>query len=127
MVGQGRIAVLRKKFNCAVTPLTAADVIQVFDLAPGTLVLCTGLRCTVAEGAAATIDMGDEVDPNGFIAAANVNLATTDAIGAGAFAIQTTGGKYYAAADTLDIIPSATLGLASFEVWAVVVLTGDPA
>ena len=138
MSGQGRVCLLRKKFDCAVDTLTAAEVIEVFDIPKDTFVLAVGVRCETAEGATATIDIGDETNADGFIDGADMNSASTNAssnnVTAGgtnaAFGVSvetTGGGKYYTDADTIDILVNNTMDAAAFTVWALVAYCGDPA
>jgi hypothetical protein len=100
------------------TALAAADVLEVIPLAAGTLVLEAGYEVTTAEGATCTIMIGDGTDPDGWVAAANLNTLAS-AASTGAYTNTTV---YYAATDTIDI----TLGhdatdAAVVRIWAVIV------
>lgn len=83
-----------------------------------TLVLAVVTECVVPEGAAAVVDVGDGVDPDGWDIDVNVNSAAGGILGDGAFSAQTAGGKLYTAADTIDITPDADLDTAVIRVTA---------
>jgi len=73
-----------------------------------------------AAGTTATVDVGDEADPNGWVAAANVN-GTANALavpGAAAAyrALTTAQGVLYDGIKDLRVTPSATLSAAVFDV-----------
>ena len=95
--------------------VASADVVQALKIPAGAVVTSVRTRVLTAEGGAVTLDVGDEVDPNGWVAATNGNAAANVLIGAGAFAAN---GKQYDAADTLDLIPSADLDAAKVHVSA---------
>lgn len=82
----------------------SADVIQFYNVGEGTFITRVSCMIVVAEGGAANIDIGDGDAVNGFDDAVDINAAAkvitrsleaTDAYGIG---------KYYSAADTLDIV-----------------------
>ena len=95
--------VLTGEFDSARRNLVAADVIELIDVPAGTLVKNVFYEVLVGE-AAQTLDIGDGVDPDGYVAVAAVATAGSSGIGAGALA----GGKYYSAADTIDLAVPAT-------------------
>ena len=88
----------------------SADVLQLINIPAETFVHRVKYKVETVEGGTLTFDIGDETDPNGFIAAANGN-----ALGSGANVLALTegtpnvvtgysNGKYYSAADTLDMV-----------------------
>ena len=89
--------------------VASGDVVNAIKLPAGAVVTEVRIEVDTAEGGAVTLDVGDAVDPNGWVAAANGNSAAGVLIGAGAFA---TNGKRYAVEDTIDLIPSADLDTA---------------
>jgi hypothetical protein len=108
--------------------LDADDVLEVLQIPAKTLVLAVGLDVTKAEGATLTMDVGDGSDVDGWLDGVNANTAASYAsavalaegtpntlVGYGA-------GKYYAAADTIDVIPkNAGIDVAVMRIWAVCV------
>lgn len=113
---------LEREVNCATQNLANGDVAQVIDIPAGSLVRSVMVEVSTAEGGAATIDVGDGSDANGFLAAVDVNatgdtamaLALTE--GAPNTVTGYSAGKYYAAADTIDVTAGAALDTAVFTV-----------
>lgn len=93
----------------------------------GTLVERVGYTVITPEGGTAAGTLGDGVDPDGYIAAVNLNAAAgTKAISTLALTTGTpntvtgyTAGKFYTAADTIDFIPGNDLDNAVVEFWAI--------
>ena len=83
------------------TALTSADVLEVIRVPANTLVTNVALNVTTAEGGTLTIDVGDGDDPDGYLDGVNANAAAAyiPVDGTAAFAQ----GKYYTAADTIDV------------------------
>lgn len=83
----------------------AADILQLINVPAKTRVLSVAYNVDVVEGAVQTFDLGDGADPDGYADGFDGNdLAgggDSDEIVAGFPAP----GKYYAAADTIDLIP----------------------
>jgi len=95
--------------------LTATDILQVLPVAAGTLVLAVGVDVTKAEGAAATIDVGDGTSATRYLSNTSINAVanTVSALSAP---------QFYAAADTIDItIDNAATDLAVIRLWALIV------
>jgi len=89
---------------------SAADVLQLINIPAETFVHRVKYKVETVEGATLTFDIGDETDVDGFIDGANGN-----ALGSGVNALALTegtpntvtgfsNGKYYSAADTLDLL-----------------------
>jgi hypothetical protein len=108
------------------TALTSADVIEAIPLPAKSLVLRVGLDVTTAEGGTLTIDVGDGTDPDGFLDGVNANtvasycsaLALTEA--APNTVTGYSNGKYYSAADTLDVVIVNAADVAVMRLWALV-------
>ena len=83
------------------TALAATDVLEVIKVPANTLVTNVALNVTTAEGGTLTIDVGDGDDPDGYLDGVNANAtaAYIPVDGTAAFAQ----GKYYTAADTIDV------------------------
>lgn len=99
--------VLTGVFDASLRNLAAADVVTIIDIPAGTVVEGVCYEVVNAD-ATQTMDIGDGVDPNGWVAVADVGTAGNSGIGAGALAVAVGLGKYYAAADTIDIAVPAT-------------------
>ena len=109
----GEILVAENALDFSATNVAGSDVVQAVKIPAGAIVLDVWLRVGTVEDSTATLDIGDATDPNGWDAAVDAEaLALT--IGDGAYA----GGKYYSAADTIDIVPSAGLDTAVVQVFA---------
>jgi hypothetical protein len=106
----------RVDFSVSGNAAAASDVVQLLDVPLGFLCLGCSVRVITAEGIADTATIGDGDDPNGYIASVDLNalgethssLALTEAAPP-TFddAYMGAGGKYYAAADTIDAVVSA--------------------
>jgi hypothetical protein len=88
--------------------LDATDVAELLAIPAGTLVLAVFATVLTAEGGTQAIEVGDGADPDGWVVSFDANGAvgltkSTMTATAGAFALQTTGGKHYESADTIDI------------------------
>ena len=90
------------------------------------MVLAVGLDVTTVEGGTLTIDVGDGTDPDGFLDGVNGNAAasySTSLVLAEAAPNTVTGysnGKYYSAADTIDVKTVNAADTAVMRLWAVV-------
>lgn len=108
------------------TALTSADVIEAIPLPAKSLVLRVGLDVTTAEGGTLTIDVGDGTDPDGFLDGVDANTAasycSTLVLAEGAPNTITgySNGKYYSAADTLDLKIVNAADVAVMRLWALV-------
>jgi len=121
-------AIAAARVAASATALAATDVLEVLPVPAGTHVLSVGYEVTTAEGAVATMDVGDGADPNGYLDAVNLNSAgsgvMTLALTEGAPNTVTgySAGKYYAAADTIDIsLDHNSIDTAVVRLWAVFV------
>jgi hypothetical protein len=115
----GKITLLERTLNFAeiaayragagLTALASADVYEVFSIPAKTLVIRAGYDVTGAEGATATAHLGDGSDADGFLVSVNLN-----SVGSGVSSLALTegapntitgysNGKYYSAADTIDV------------------------
>lgn len=96
------------------TNAATSDVVQALKIPAGALVKNVWCECITAEGATATVNIGDGSDVDGWDATVNANSAAGIINGDGAFA----GGKRYASADTIDVIPTADLDTAKLLIVA---------
>ena len=102
----------------------ASDVIELLNIPKNTFVMCAGIIPTVADGAVLTGDLGDATNPDGFVDGVDLNSTTpVMTLAADGFGVTTVLGKFYPAADTLDLtlatIGAQTSHLAEFTVWAI--------
>jgi hypothetical protein len=89
--------------------MTGSDVYQIFKVAAGFTPTRFIVNVATAEGSAATLDIGDGGSSTRFETDADLNATGTTGSAPDAYTI-------YTAADTIDIIPSATLNAAIFTV-----------
>jgi len=111
--GAGRLFVLENTVDIddlvANSAFVSADVIQAIPVSDGMRVMGTELEMVTPsdDGTGVTADIGDGDDPNGFDAAVDLKgvagTITATAIGTDAYGAS---GKRYAAADTIDVIPT---------------------
>lgn len=107
--------------------LASGDVVEIMPVPAKTLVLRVGYDVTTAEGATATFDLGDGSDTDGYL-----NDISLNSVASGAMALTLaeaapntvagyTNGKYYSAADTIDILLNNDgINAAKVRVWALV-------
>jgi hypothetical protein len=107
--------------------LASGDVIEAMPLPAKSFVLAVGYDVTTAEGASATFDLGDGSDADGYL-----NDISLNSVASGAMALALaeaapntvagySNGKYYAAADTIDVtLNSASVDAATVRIWALV-------
>lgn len=127
----GRSAVVERYFDMAeiaaqrsaagLAAIGAADVLEAIDVPANTFVLAAGINVLKAEGAAATADLGDGAGAANYLSNVDLNVVAASAsLVVTAYSVAVGGGKYYAAADTIDVvIDSASVDVAQFLVWAV--------
>jgi hypothetical protein len=107
--------------------LASGDVIEAIPLPAKSFVLAVGYDVTTAEGASATFDLGDGSDTDGYL-----NDISLNSVASGAMALALaeaapntvagySNGKYYASADTIDVLlNSASVDAAKVRIWALV-------
>lgn len=105
-------------FDAALRNLAAADVAEVLNIPANTFVHKV-FYDVVTGDATQTLNVGDGADPDGYVAAADVATAGNSGVGAGALA----SGKFYAAADTIDIEVPATKAFDTLKVKIMAVVT----
>jgi hypothetical protein len=99
------------------------DVFQLINIPAGSLVLFVAAKVLTVEGGASTVDIGDDATVDGYLDGVDINALTdtqsftadtTEAFGAG---------KYYAAANTIDLkLITGTAAAAVIAVTAVYVI-----
>lgn len=109
------------------TAIGAGDGITALRIPAKTLVLAVGLDVTTAEGGTLTVDVGDGADADGWLdgvdgnAVASYASALTLAEGTPNTITGFSEGKYYSAADTIDVITVNAADAAVMRVWALCV------
>lgn len=99
------------------TNLTTADSVEVFELPANTLVLMAGLETlTVASTGSPVLDLGDDADDDIYAAA----VAGHTAVASGTTSV----GKFYTAADTIDLIANTATFDGKVRVYAVIAELG---
>lgn len=122
------VAVLKRTIDFANLPaghatIGSTDTVQFLNVPAGAWVLGVVSKVETAGTATCNYIVGDGADPNGYIDTTNADdLGCATPLG-GAFAIQTTGGKFYSSADTIDVtFDTAAPGPLKLTVAALVVL-----
>lgn len=104
------------------TALVAGDTLEIISLPAQALVLAVGVETDGNGDASLVIDVGDDADPNGFVATMAVDAAQTRCNVGAAPAVGYQAGRYYNAANTIDItFAGATPTTGIIRVWAKVV------
>ena len=101
------------------TALAAGDVLEVIKVPANTLVTHVALNVTTAEGGTLTVDVGDGDNPDGYLDGVNANATAAYLTVAGTDAFEA--GKFYTAADTIDIVLNNAADAAVMTLTAVMV------
>ena len=119
-------AITTARVAASATALGANDVIEALAIPAKTMVLAVGIDVTTAEGATQTFDVGDGSDVDGFLDGVNGNAVASYANSlvlaeaAPNTVVGYSNGKYYSAADTIDIKTINAADTAVVRLWAVV-------
>jgi hypothetical protein len=108
------------------TAIGAGDVLEALSIPAKTYVIAVGIDVTTAEGGTLTLDIGDGADPDGYLDGVNGNavagytssLVLTEA--APNTVLGLSNGKYYAAADTIDVKTVNAADVVVMRLWAIV-------
>ncbi len=107
--------------------LASGDVLEVLPVPAKSLVMRVGYDVTTAEGATATLDLCDGSDTDGYLNDVDLNsvasgvMALTLAEAAPNTVAGYTNGKYYSAADTIDVtLNNNAINVAVVRLWALV-------
>lgn len=115
--------------GAGLTALAQNDIYELFNVPAKTLVLRAGYDVTTVEGTSCTISLGDGSDDNGYLDAISLNSVASGAnvptLGEAApnTIVPAYGfGKYYSAADTIDVKlnTATTYDVAVVRVWVLV-------
>lgn len=107
--GIGKFYVLTNRLDFSATNAVASTVVEALDIPAGTHVLNVFVKVITPEGGTSTATVGDDDSAAAWDAATNLNAAAgtiTYGVG-GTDNYVTYGGKFYSAADTIDLTLSA--------------------
>lgn len=100
--------------NSASDPASPVDS-DIMPILAGTVI--SGVDCIIKTAVTGTIDVGDDDDPNGYVATAGVTEATPGIyVGAGAYSADRATKKYYAAAGKEVKLDATTISAGSFAI-----------
>ncbi len=125
-------AITAARLAAGATALANGDIIEAIPLPAKSLVMAVGLDVTTAEGGTLTIDVGDGSDTDGYLDGVNANTAASyqsgnnltltagspNAVAGTPYAYGL--GKYYSAADTIDVLLVNAADVAVMRLWAIV-------
>ena len=83
--------------------MATSDIVKVFDVPAGTMVLGVFYKVTTAVGATCTADVGDSASATQFVSNANLNSTSTEDWSKLVEGTPNTLGKYYAAANDIRL------------------------
>jgi hypothetical protein len=112
-------AITTARAAAGLTALGAADILEVIKVPAQTLVTHVALEVTTAEGGTLTLDVGDGDNPDGYLDGVNGNATAAYISVAGTDAFEQ--GKYYTAADTIDVVTVNAADAAVMKLTAVMV------
>jgi hypothetical protein len=112
-------AITTARAAAGLTALGAADVLEVIRVPANTYVTNVALNVTTAEGGTLTVDVGDGDNPDGYLDGVNANATAAYLTVAGTDAYES--GKFYTAADTIDVVTVNAADTAVMTLTAVMV------
>ena len=112
-------AITTARAAAGLTALGASDILEVIKVPAKTLVTHVALEVTTAEGGTLTLDVGDGDNPDGYLDGVNGNATAAYISVAGTDAFEQ--GKYYTAADTIDVVTVNAADTAVMKLTAVMV------
>ena len=112
-------AITTARAAAGLTALGAADVLEVIRVPANTYVTNVALNVTTAEGGTLTVDVGDGDNPDGYLDGVNANTTAAYLTVAGTDAYES--GKFYTAADTIDVVTVNAADTAVMTLTAVMV------
>ena len=115
----GLLGVKSNVIDFSDTNVVAGDVVQGLKIGLGQTVMNVGIRIITAEGATCTVTVGDGDDADDWDASCDLNAsAAVIYLGLPGTDTYATAGKYYAAADTIDLTMGHDTDTAVIEVYA---------
>ncbi|MBF0256027.1 MAG: hypothetical protein HQL47_06120 [Gammaproteobacteria bacterium] len=113
----GNPRVLTQVFDASENNLAQTETAGVLNIPAKCRVLYVFWEVLTVEGAARNFSIGDGTDPDGWLTTTTGNTLA-NGVANGAYAVLTgasTGGKYYAAADQIDVIADTAGGLTGLK------------
>lgn len=124
--GLDRFVVIENEVDLGANATPTGEVIQCVTVPAGHYVINVACEITEAMGLVATATVGDGAGADSWDASINLNAtAGTYTVGAGGTDTYVTAGKFYSAADTIDLTCTIAAGPASAGKVRVVVLAVD--
>ena len=115
-------SVVQNEIDFSETNCSASDVVQCLKIAANTYVRNVGVIVKTAEGASATATVGDGDGANSWDASTNLNAtAGTVTLGLPGTDAYATAGKFYTAADTIDLTLGHNMDAAKVIVFAEII------
>lgn len=118
-----RISMVKKVFDATAQNLAQNDIANLINVPAETFVALVKYKITKVEGGARNFEIGDGTDPNGFITTTSGNALGSGVSGPVVLTEGTpntvtgfSGGKYYSAADTIDLKAVTAGGLTGCKV-----------
>jgi hypothetical protein len=102
-------------YDASKVTIDAAESVSVMDIPDDHMVLAVGAECITAEGATATVDVGDDAGATQYLSNFNANSAGGKSVSAA------TAWKVYTAANDIRITADHNLDACVVRVWAVMV------
>lgn len=131
---------VEREYDASKRTAAPADVLELIHVPAKSWVDFVQWEVTKVQGAAATFDLGDGTTPAGYVSNANANALGSGISAPAAGYVNTSdagvaqdaivlspaysGGKYYSAADTIDMIADAALTVAKITVRALITKFG---
>lgn len=109
-----RINVVEFELDTAVQNLSTSDTYDIVYLPAGTMVLAVVATVVTAEGATATMGVGDSASATQFLTARDCNAVSSTASAASTW-------KYYATADAIRVTPNHAMDAAKIRFKVVMV------
>jgi hypothetical protein len=100
---EGYQGYLQNTLDFSVTNATSVAIVQALKVGAGMWIDNVKVRCITAQGATLTASVGDGAGDTSWDASANLNSAGATTQGTDGTDAYVHGGKYYAAADTIDL------------------------
>lgn len=122
-VGKRGLVLLENKLDFTTQAVANTDVVQALNVSAGDRVIALTMEVVTENGEASTFDVGDGVDPNGYLGAFDADTAGFTAmelllLEAAPNTVATyTGGKLYTADDTIDLLATDANGATAAVIW----------
>lgn len=113
-MGNG-VSVVSAVFDASLVNVATGESVSVLDIPDNAFVVAVAAECLTAEGATATVDVGDDAGATQFLSNFNANSAAGKSVAAAST------WKLYTAANDIRITADHDLDACKIQVWAVFV------